>query len=175
MRWVAIALAVVACGGAPQDGADADRAPRFVARTLDATPVERSLDDYRGQPMLLNVWATWCDPCREEMPSMEALYQRFRDRGFRIVAVSIDDPDHVGLIREFVAEHKLTFDILHDPGSAIMQQYPVRGVPQSFLISADGRIVATRFVADWDSPPYVALVDSLLSRTQQVTPPPSGR
>lgn len=97
---------------------------------------------------------------------MEALYQRFRDRGFRIVAVSIDSPDHAGLVREFVAEHRLTFDILHDPESAIMGQYPVRGVPQSFLISRDGRIVATRFVADWNSPAYVALVDSVIALGQ---------
>lgn len=158
LAWIALLLA---CTGAP-GGDPAGRAPRFVAQTLDATPVPRTLDDFRGQPLLLNVWATWCDPCREEMPSMEALYQRFRDRGFRVVAVSIDSPDQAGIVREFVTEHRLTFDILHDPGSAIMTQYPVRGVPQSFLISRDGRIVATRFVADWNSPPYVALVDSVI-------------
>lgn len=162
LGWVAVFLA---CSG-PSRGDTADRAPRFVAQTLDATPIQRTLDDYRGQPILLNIWATWCDPCREEMPSMEALYQRFRDRGFRIVAVSIDSPDQAGLVREFVAEHRLTFDILHDPESAIMGQYPVRGVPQSFLIARDGRIVATRFVADWNSPPYVALVDSVIALGQ---------
>ena len=159
-------VALVRAGSGAQGGDAADRAPRFVAQSLDATPVQRTLDDYRGQPILLNVWATWCDPCREEMPSMEALYQRSRDRGFRIVAVSIDSPDQAGLVREFVAEHRLTFDILHDPQSAIMGQYPVRGVPQSFLISRDGRIVATRFVADWNSPPYIALVDSVIALGQ---------
>ena len=137
-------------------------APRFVASTLDAAPRTRTLDDYRGRPVLLNVWATWCDGCREEMPSLQVLYDAYRDRGLQVVAVSIDDPGSAGLIREFAAEHKLTFDMLHDDKAAIMSQYAVRGVPETFLISAAGEIRATRFVADWSSAESRAMVERLL-------------
>lgn len=163
---VAIGLGLGAVGALllkPAQSPKHDLAPRFVAHTTDSAGVERTSDDYRGQPVLLNVWATWCDPCREEMPSMERLYQRYRSRGLRIAAVSIDDPDQLPLVREFVAEHGLTFDILHSRGSAIMQEYPVRGVPQSFLITRSGRLLGSRFAADWMSAPYVALIDSLLA------------
>jgi thiol-disulfide isomerase/thioredoxin len=137
-------------------------APRFVAWSIDSTPVQRSLNDFAGHPILLNVWATWCDPCREEMPSLERLYRDYGPRGLRIVAVSIDDRGNEDLIREFVREHDLTFDILHDPKGSIMPLYLVVGVPQTFLIARDRRIIATRYVADWSSPSSRALVDSLM-------------
>jgi thiol-disulfide isomerase/thioredoxin len=151
-------------GGAPLPATEGRRAPRFVAATIDSVPVERSLDDYAGRAVLLNVWATWCDPCRDEMPSLERLYRDYAPRGLRIVAISIDDAGQDALIREFVSEHGLTFDILHDRGgrTGIMTLYPVRGVPQTFLISRGGEIVATRFAADWSSASSRALVDSVL-------------
>jgi peroxiredoxin len=146
----------------PPPAAAGQAAPRFVASTLDSSPAARSLDDYAGQPLLLNVWATWCDPCREEMPSFERLFRDYRERGLRIAAVSIDEPGSEELIRDFVRENGLTFDILHDPNSAIMRQYQVRGVPETFLISSRGEIIATRFAADWSLLRNRALVDSLL-------------
>ena len=138
-------------------------APPFSAVTLDATPKSRTIADYRGSPVLLNVWATWCDPCREEMPSMQRLYDAYRDRGLKVVAVSIDDAGNEQLIRDFASEHRLTFDILHDARSAIMTTYQVRGVPQSFLIATTGRIRGTRFVADWSSAESRELIEKLLS------------
>ncbi|MEP7344394.1 MAG: TlpA disulfide reductase family protein [Gemmatimonadaceae bacterium] len=150
---------------APMSAAGGRAAPRFVAMTTDSVPVARSLDDYMGAPLLLNVWATWCDPCRDEMPSLETLYQAHRGDGLQVVAVSIDDADQGPLIREFVQEHGLTFGILHDARASIMQQYQVRGVPQTFLIARSGRILATRYAADWSSAPYLALVDSLVAGT----------
>ena len=144
-------------------------APAFTAVTLDSRPQRRTLDSYRGSPVVLNVWATWCDPCREEMPSLQRLYEARRDRGLRVVAVSVDDGDSAPLLREFVAEHRLTFDILHDATSAIMQDYHVFGVPQTFLIDGRGMLVGTRFVEDWSSPRNLRLVDSLL-----LAAPPGG-
>ena len=137
-------------------------APRFVASTIDSLPVVRSLDDYAGIPIVLNVWATWCDPCRDEMPSLQTLQQDYRSKGLRVVAVSVDDASQDPLIREFVQEYHLTFDVLHDAKADIMQQYQVRGVPQTFLVSRASRIFATRFGGDWSSAPYRMLVDSLL-------------
>ena len=136
-------------------------APQFIAVTLDATPRPRTLADYRGSPVLLNVWATWCDPCREEMPSMQRLYDAYGARGLRVVAVSVDDRGNEGLIRDFVAEHHLTFDILHQGASNMMSLYQVRGVPQTFLISRTGELVATRFVTDWNSAENRQLIDRL--------------
>ena len=167
-RWLPPAIALVATGTFLLRRAEmapgANLAPRFVAQTLSTPAEARSLDDYAGAPLLVNVWATWCDPCREEMPSLERLYREYRDRGLRVVAISIDDGGQVDLINEFVSEHGLTFIVLHDPKGAIMRQYPVRGVPQTFLISRDGAIRATRYAEDWYSAANLALVDSLLLR-----------
>lgn len=136
-------------------------APEFAAYTLDSSAQLRTLASYSGSPVLLNVWATWCDPCREEMPSMQQLHEAYRDRGLKIVAISVDDRGSEGLIREFAHTHHLTFDILHDRTSAVMTAYQVRGVPQTFLISRTGEILATRFVANWASDDNRRLIDSL--------------
>lgn len=141
------------------------RAPRFAAVTLDSVPVQRTLDDYAGQPLIINLWATWCDPCREEMPGFERLYRDYKGRGLRIVAISADDGGSKDLIREFVKEHRLTFDVLHDQSGDVLTQFRARGIPETFLISRTGEIVGRRFVADWSSPASRALVDSLLALT----------
>ena len=124
-------------------------APELHAFTIEPPGEPRRIGDYRGQVILLNVWATWCPPCREEMPSMQALYEALQGRGLRVVAVSIDDPGSEEDIREFTREQALTFEILHDPASAIMDDYDVGGVPQTFLIDRAGKIRYVSFVADW--------------------------
>jgi peroxiredoxin len=96
------------------------------------------------------------------MPSIQRLHEAYRERGLRVVAISVDERGAEPLLREFVAEHRLTFDVIHDEHSAVMTAYQVRGVPQTFLISRDGKIVGTRFVADWASAESRRLVDSLL-------------
>ena len=172
-RWIGIAggatLAVaagyilfrVAAANAPPRVEVGAAAPSFSVVTLDSAPKPRTLADFKGSPILLNVWATWCDPCREEMPSMQRLYDAYKDRGLRVVAVSVDDRGNEGLIREFVAEHHLTFDVLHQGASDMMTTYQVRGVPQTFLISRRGELLAMRFVADWSSPENRQLIENL--------------
>jgi len=155
------ALFQVAASNAPARAAVGQPAPDFSVVTLDSTPRARTLADYRGSPVLLNIWATWCDPCREEMPSMQRLHEAYGARGLRIVAVSIDDRGNEGLIREFASEHGLTFDILHQGSTDMMGTYQVLGVPQTFLISPSGTLVATRFVTDWASQANRELIDSL--------------
>jgi len=146
-------------------------APTFTASTLDGDTI--SLEDYRGQVLLLNIWATWCTPCREEMPSMERLYSQFQARGadFRILAVSIDaatgqqdDSGNVGGdIRAFVEELGLTFTILHDPSGRIQRIYQTTGVPESFLIARDGTIVRRLAGAvEWDTPEWESAITRLL-------------
>lgn len=137
-------------------------APAFAARTLEATPRPRTLADYKGKVVLLNVWATWCAPCREEMPSMQALYRDFAPRGFEIVAVSIDQAGDEQKVRDFVQEFGLTFDVLHDPAGEIQRIYATTGVPENFVIGADGVVRKKAYAQDWNSPANRALIARLL-------------
>jgi peroxiredoxin len=137
-------------------------APGFTAMTLDAPPQVRTLTDYRGKVVLLNIWATWCPPCREEMPSIQALHETFRARGFEVVAVSIDQAGDEQKIRDFVREYGLTFDVLHNPDGSIQQIYQTTGVPENFLLGADGTIRKKAYAQDWNSDANRALVRRLL-------------
>lgn len=120
-------------------------------------------DRYKGSVTLVNIWATWCAPCREEMPAMEALYQDFSARGFKIAAVSIDEGDD-DRVRAFAQELGLTFDMLHDRTGAIQGVYQTTGVPESFLLDRDGRIVRRLIGShDWNSPANRDLIDRLLA------------
>ena len=139
-----------------------NKAPGFTATTLGAPVQAKSLTEYRGRVVLLNIWATWCQPCRQEMPSMEALYKQYGPRGFRIVAVSIDEPEDAEKVRDFVKEFGLTFDVLHDTTKAIQKIYQTTGVPENFLIGADGVIRKKSYTQDWNSETNRALVARLL-------------
>jgi len=144
-------------------------APSFTVSALDGSPV--SLSDYRDRVVLVNVWATWCLPCREEMPSMQRLYEALRGEDFEILAVSIDAPigelDTAGRpggdLAAFAEEFGLTFPILHNPSGDIQRIYQTTGVPESFVIGRDGMIY--RKVAgptQWDLPVNQQLVRGLL-------------
>ncbi len=139
-------------------------APEFRGVTVDSAPRVRTLADYKGQVVLLNVWATWCAPCRVEMPSMEALHRDFGSKGLRVVAVSIDQIAGPPQIREFARELGLTFEILHDSAQNIVRAYQVNGYPQSFVIGRDGTI-RRRWIGaeDWNSASNRALVTALLA------------
>lgn len=140
------------------------KAPDFTAITVDSAPRERSLADYRGQVVMVNVWATWCLPCRVEMPSIEALHQAYGSKGFKVLAVSVDDPGHIATIRAFARQYNLTFEILHDPEKKIVEQYDILGYPETFIIGRDGVIRKKLLSAtDWNSPDHRALVERLLA------------
>ena len=141
-------------------------APDFRASTLDASAPRRTrtLADYRGKVVLLNVWATWCGPCRVEMPSIEALHRAYGAEGLHVVAVSIDDAGQEKAVRDFVREYALTFEILHDPSGAIQKSYQTTGVPETFVIGPDG-LIRKKLIgaADWNSPANRALMAQLLA------------
>ena len=138
-------------------------APMFSGLTMDATPKRKSLADYKGQVVLLNVWATWCGPCKVEMPSIEALHKAMGPKGLHIVAVSIDDPGKANDIRAFLTSNNLTFEVLHDSTKAIQTAYQTTGVPETFIIAADGTIRKKVIAAtDWNSEPNRALITQLL-------------
>ena len=137
-------------------------APEFHAIDL-ATGDSVSLHErYRGKVTLVNIWATWCVPCKVEMPAMERLYDSLAPRGFAIAAVSIDEgsPDDV---RAFGQELGLSFDLLQDRSTLIQRIYQTTGVPESFLLDRRGVIVKRIIGAhDWSSPANRALVERLL-------------
>jgi peroxiredoxin len=136
-------------------------APAFDATNL-GTGRPSGLADYQGRVILLNVWATWCQPCRVEMPAMERLARQITDTNFRVVAVSIDVSDS-SVVNAFAREMGLSFDILHDPSRAIERRYQTTGVPESFVIDRHGVIVKKVIGATaWDSPVNQILIRRLL-------------
>jgi peroxiredoxin len=132
----------------------------FSMRSADGKTTVK-LVDYRGKVVLLNFWATWCPPCREEMPSMERLYQRYRDRGFTILALSVDR--NVAAVPGFVEGFRLTFPIGLDLEGAVAKAYRMRALPTTVVIDRAGQVVAGAAGArDWDSPAAHAVVETLL-------------
>ncbi len=116
-----------------------------------------------GRVVFLNFWATWCPPCRAEMPSMERLHARLRDRG--LVVLGVDLQEGKGEVEAFVREYKLTFPIVLDRSGSGGAAYGVRSIPTTFLIGRDGMILAGRMGAqEWDDPAVVALLEKLLAR-----------
>ncbi len=141
------------------------KAPDFTASTLDPTPSVKGLDDYAGQVVLLNLWATWCAPCRVEMPSIQNLHEAYAPRGLKVVAVSVDAGGTEQQIRSFTDSLGLTFEILHDSTGGIQQKYRTTGVPETVLIDRDGVIrKRVRGAVQWDSPANRALVEQLLEQ-----------
>ncbi len=146
-------------------------APDFRAATVDPQPQIRTLANYEGDVVLLNVWATWCAPCRVEMPSMEALHKDFSSRGLRVVAVSIDQIAGPPQIRDFARELGLTFEILHDSAQSIVRSYQVNGYPQSFVIGRDGTIRRKWIGAEnWNSAANRSLISALLAPSRDAAP-----
>lgn len=136
----ALAAALSACTGEiPSGGAVGETAPEYAAPTLDGDTL--ALEELRGDVVLINIWATWCPPCREETPDLQALYERYADDGLRILGISIDGAGSRRAIREFADEHSVTYTMLHDPGERVSNVFRVRGVPTSLLIGRDGTII----------------------------------
>ena len=122
-----------------------------------------SLAEYRGRVVLLNFWATWCEPCKEEMPAMERLYQKHRAQGLVVVALSNDSEGSTERVKRFIKASGFTFPVGLDPRLKIANLYRVRVLPSSLVIDRKGRLT---FVAlgprEWDKPAAHQLFESLL-------------
>jgi cytochrome c biogenesis protein CcmG/thiol:disulfide interchange protein DsbE len=143
------------------------KAPAFSVLTLDATPVKKTLADYKGEVVLINIWATWCPPCRVEMPSIEKLHTAYAAKGLKVVAISVDDPGTDSLVRAFVKEYKLSFEVLHDIGGQegkVSRDYQTTGYPETVIIGRDG-VIRKKFLGatDWNSPQNRGLIERLLA------------
>lgn len=139
-------------------------APDFVLWDLSSKPV--SLESRRGRVVLLNFWATWCGPCRVEMPAMQRLYEEFERRGFEILAVSTD-AQGAAVTRPFTESLGLTFPILHDSDFQVGLTYGARTLPMTFLVDREGVIRHRIFGArDWHSPEARRLIETLLTEAR---------
>jgi peroxiredoxin len=118
------------------DNARRDQAD-FTLADLDGKPW--TLKEQRGKVVLLNFWATWCPPCRKEMPDLEKLYQQFKDQGLVILAISDEDASKV---RPFIAQQKVTYPILLDPGRKVNGLFQIQGIPKTFVYDRNGKLVA---------------------------------
>ena len=137
--------------------------PDFTAKNL-ATAKQVSFDSsYRGSVTLVNIWATWCAPCKEEIPAMDSLYRALGPRGFRIAAVSIDRGGEA-IVKAFAKEYHISFDVLHDPSGDIERIFQTTGVPESFLVDRDGKIVRIMLRGyTWNSPASRRVIEELLA------------
>jgi peroxiredoxin len=125
---------------------------------------DAGLADYKGKIVLLNFWATWCMPCRAEMPSMEALWKKYKEQDFVVVAISIDEGSKKR-VATFIDIFDLSFPVLLDPESEVNDLYKVSNMPTSFLIDRNGKIVS-RIVGsdDWTSEEAIQLVEKLMAQ-----------
>ena len=143
----------------------ANPAPAIELKTLDGQPFR--LEQLRGKVVLVNFWATWCEPCIEEMPSMQKLRNRLAGAPFEIVAVNHQEGEP--RIRNFLKKVPLDFPIVRDTDGSVTRAWQARIFPSSYLVDADGKI---RYVLagaiDWSAPASVKKVESLLPRSQPV-------
>ena len=138
------------------------QAPDFSIKDRDGRLLK--LSDYRGKVVFLNIWGTWCQPCVQEMPEMETLYQAFKDRKFQMMAISIDnDWDEIG---EFYKEHHLTLPAFLDPGHQIANLYKVYKYPETFLIDANGNVVKHTWQEHWAAPRAMGIVENLVRQAE---------
>jgi len=118
----------------------ADAARQKVAFTLsDLEGQPWRLRDLKGKVVLVNFWATWCPPCRKEMPDLQALYDRYKDQGFVVVSISDEE---AAKVQPFIAERKITYPVLLDPGRKVTDLFQVQGIPKSFVYNREGKLVA---------------------------------
>ena len=142
-------------------------APDFALKDLQGNLVV--LKDLRGRVVFLNFWATWCPPCRVEMPSMERLYQELKDRGFVMLAVDMQENEK--LVEAFISSLSLSFPALLDLDGDISFLYGIRGLPTTYIIDREGKIIGKAVgPRNWSSQESLQLFQSLLKKTASVAP-----
>jgi cytochrome c-type biogenesis protein len=137
---VGLALSCLACAAPRDDDAAVVDigAPVPAYRAVSLTGDSVSLADQRGKVVVLNVWATWCHPCREEIPELRALHERYRARGLELIGVSVDAQGNEDGIHEFMKEFQMTYPVWHDPDERVSTRFLVVGVPATFLVDRMG-------------------------------------
>jgi peroxiredoxin len=161
-----ILLVVISCGRKatpPEAGTKAAvgaAAPDFVLKSVDGKDIR--LSDYRGRVVLLNFWATWCPPCRSEMPSIESLSRKMNGYDFAVLAVSIDGFE-TSQLKNMISPNHYSFTVLHDPEQKVADIYLITGIPTTYIIDKDGVIIDKSVGAEyWDSTDRIEQLMSLV-------------
>lgn len=170
MRWMMtirpillLALLLAACDAPKRGGrvAVGKEAPAYAAETLDGE--REALSRMRGKPVLLNVWATWCHPCRQEIPALEQLHRTYGPRGLQVIGVSIDQGDQQQGIREFMQEFGASYPVWLDPDGEVQTVFSTMGVPNTFLIGPNGEVLWKHVgPVTADNPELVRLIEQSL-------------
>ena len=139
------------------------RAPDYHTIRLGSTDSVSLRGEAQGKVTLVNIWATWCIPCRTEMPALQQLFKDLGPKGLRIIAVSIDDGASQKDVQSFVNDLGLTFEVLHDKSGDIQRVYQTTGVPESFLLDKNG-VIVKKVIGEhpWSSPSNQRIVAELL-------------
>ena len=170
-RWIGCLAAVgilasAACSGGegipaapPRVG---DAMPELTFAVLDGDSL--GLPDLAGQPALINLWATWCPPCRAEIPFLQSLHEEFGPRGLRVVGISEDNAGALDQVVDFLGEAEVTYENLLDPRGNAMDAFRLLGLPATYLVDAEGRIVLVRAgpVSEADEE-FLATIEALVA------------
>ena len=137
---------------------DPKLAPNFTL--LDMDGVSHQLSDYKGKTVIINFWATWCPPCREEMPSMERAWNKIKDQNIVMFAINVGEDEDT--IFTFLGDYPVSFTILLDTSGTMIDQWPVQGLPTTFVISPNGKLVYRAIGGrEWDDEELLDLIRSL--------------
>ncbi len=144
-----------------------DDAPAFTATLLD-TGEQVSLADYRGDVLLVNIWATYCAPCRFETPYLVSVFEEYSDRGFQVVGITVDSNNSIAAVKRFLEEMEVSYEILLDPDMISTDVFAAIGLPATFILDRDGVIRFMQYgpILE-DDPAFLKTLDEILSREAQ--------
>ena len=138
------------------------KAPNFCLKGLNGEKVE--LKSFKGKVVFLNFWATWCSPCKKEMPSMEALYKQFKEKDFVFLTISVDY-EGGKKVREFIEKHHYAFPVLLDPKCETLDLYEVKGIPTTIIIDKKGIMIGKAIgPRTWKKPEVISFLNLLLEK-----------
>jgi peroxiredoxin len=141
------------------------KAPDYCLEGLKGEKVQ--LKNFKGKVVFLNFWATWCGPCKEEMPSMNALHQQFKDKGFVFLTISVDY-EGKERVTKFMEKHRYDFKVLLDPSGKTLSLFEINRIPATIIIDKEGRIIGKVIgPRDWGCSDVLALIDQLLNKPSQ--------
>jgi cytochrome c biogenesis protein CcmG, thiol:disulfide interchange protein DsbE len=153
ISFLLISICISGCSRSNETGLNpGDYPPKIEISTLDGKPFK--FEQIQGKVVLLNFWASWCAPCIEELPSLQRLHDALKDKNFTVIGIGIDDTKDA--LIEFQKKFSLTFPLLIDNDGLVKNRYKVSGVPESFIIGADGKL--TLFLDPSDNNPLVRIV-----------------
>ena len=137
---------------------DTPKSPNFVLNDLDGNQYQ--LSEYRGKVVIINFWATWCPPCRDEMPSMQRAWGQLQQEGIYMLGINVGEDEDT--IFQFTADYPVEFPLLMDSDSSVISQWPVRGLPTTFVVDPKGQIIYRAIGGrEWDDPALLELVKAL--------------